>query len=350
MTPSLALAPDQRQALLDRYRTDPDPEVRFRAHILLLLAAGRPWADIQAILFCSSRTIDRWLKRFQQEGAEGLAGKKRGRPLRFGVGRIAIITTWVTRHSPRDFGFLRSRRACATLALLLRERHDLAVSRETVRRWLHRADLVYRRPRPVVGPTDPDREAVLEALRAYLAGRPGGETWVFQDEAEVHTNPKIGRMWMPRGEQATVTTPGTNRKRYLSGSIHGRTGAVILTEGAEKQGRDTALFLRHLDDLRRRLRRYRKIHVICDNASCHTSAEALQYLARWQHRIEVHVLPCYAPETNPIERIWWQLHEHVTRNHRCKDLEELLELAFGWLKERNPLPVEDSEFWGPKAA
>src|SRR4051812_25459498 len=114
MTPSHALDPDQRQALLDRYRTDPDPEVRFRAHILLLLAAGRPWADIQAILFCSSRTIDRWLKRFQQEGADGLAGKKRGRPFRFGVGWVALITTWVTRHSPRDFGFLRSRWACAT--------------------------------------------------------------------------------------------------------------------------------------------------------------------------------------------------------------------------------------------
>ena len=29
--------------------------------------------------------------------------------------------------------------------------------------------------------------------------------------------------------------------------------------------RDSELFLRHLDDLRRRLRCYRVIHVICDN-------------------------------------------------------------------------------------
>ena len=45
MTRSVTLDARQRQALLDRYRKDPDPEVRFRAHILLLLADGHTWAD-----------------------------------------------------------------------------------------------------------------------------------------------------------------------------------------------------------------------------------------------------------------------------------------------------------------
>ncbi|HMB04281.1 MAG TPA: helix-turn-helix domain-containing protein, partial [Isosphaeraceae bacterium] len=50
------------QALLDRYRKDRDPEVRFRAHILLLLADGYTWATVATILFCSSRTIVRVLR------------------------------------------------------------------------------------------------------------------------------------------------------------------------------------------------------------------------------------------------------------------------------------------------
>ena len=32
--------------------------------------------------------------------------------------------------------------------------------------------------------------------------------------------------------------------------------------------------------------------------------------------VKVHYLPKYAPNTNPIERVWWRLHEAVTRNHR----------------------------------
>jgi putative transposase len=86
-----------------------------------------------------------------------------------------------------------------------------------------------------------------------------------------------------------------------------------------------------LDHLRQRLRRYRKLHVICDNASCHTSLEVIRYLWKWEGRIEVHRLPSNAPETNPIERVWWHLHENITRNHRCKNLRELLDQVFAWL-------------------
>jgi putative transposase len=340
MTHSVTLDARQRQALLDRYRKDRDPDVRFRAHILLLLADGHTWATVATLLFCSSRTIDRWVKRFHEEGIEGLAGHKPGRPFRFAASWIATVIAWVTKKTPRDFGFLRSRWCCEAVALLMLREHQVEVSRETIRRWLHRGNLVYRRPRPVLGPTDEEREAKLDKLRAVLAGLPDDETAVFQDEVDINTNPKIGAMWMIKGHQAEVETPGNNEKRYLSGSIHWRTGQVFLTEGQPKQGRNTALFLTHLDDLRSRLRRYKKIHVICDNASCHTSNAVAIYL--WEHRdrIDLHFLPSYSPDCNPIERVWWKLHDQITRNHQCQSMEELLELTFTWLGARNPFKVE----------
>jgi putative transposase len=340
MTGSLNLDAPQRRALLDRYRGDHDPDARFRAHILLLLDDGHSWATVTTLLFCSSRTIDRWVKRFRTEGVEGLGGHKPGRPFRFAAEWVAVAVGWVKSHAPRDFGFLRSRWCCEAVALLMLREHDLEVSRETVRRWLHKGGLVYRRPRPTLGPKDEEREAKLNKLRKVLAGLQEDETAVFQDEVDINTNPKIGSMWMPKGQQATVETPGNNEKRYLSGSIHWRTGRVFLTEGQPKQGRDTALFLAHLDDLRRTLRHYRKIHVICDNAKCHTSEEVAVYL--WEHRdrIDLHFLPSYSPDCNPIERVWWNLHEQITRNHQCKSMEELLELTFTWLRGRNPFKVE----------
>jgi putative transposase len=340
MTRSVTLDARQRQALLDRYRKDRDPEVRFRAHILLLLAEGHAWATVAAILFCSSRTIDRWVKRFHDEGIEGLAGHKPGRPFRFAAGWVAIVVEWVTKKRPRDFGFLRSRWCCEAVALLMLREHDVEVSREAVRRWLRRGNLVYRRPRPTRGPTDEEREAKLNKLREVLAGLPDDETAVFQDEVDIDTNPKIGSMSMVRGQQAKVETPGNNEKRYLSGSIHWRTGQVFLTEGKPRQGRNTVLSLAHLDDLRGRLRRYKKIHVIGDNAKCHTSNEVAVYL--WEHRdrIDLHFLPSYSPDCNPIERVWWNLHEQITRNHQCRSMEELLDLTFTWLRGRNPFKVE----------
>jgi hypothetical protein len=98
-------------------------------------------------------------------------------------------------------------------------------------------------------------------------------------------------MRMLNGQQAKVEMPGTNTKRHPSGSIHWRTGQVSVTEAAPEQGRDGALSLKHPDDLRRRSRRYKKIHVIGGNASGHTGLEVIQYLWKWEGRIEVHVLP-----------------------------------------------------------
>jgi len=346
----LSLTTGQRDDLLTIYRKDPDPELRFRAHIILLLAEDRPWSDIQAILFCSSRTIGRWLKRFQSEGAAGLTGRKRGRPFRLGLGWVALLVSWVTTKTPSDFGFLRSRWSCAVLALLLHEREGVTASRETVRRLLHRGNLVYRRPRPVPPPNEQERLARLAELRALLERLPADETAVWQDEVEVHTNPKIGRMWMLKGKQATVPTPGTNTKRHLAGSIHWRTGQGFVTEAAPKQGRNSKLFLRHLDDLRRRLRRYKKVHVICDKAGFHTSHEVIEYLWKWEGRIEVHLLPSYSPDYNPIERVWWHLHEEITRNHRCKGSAELLDKVFAWLGQENPFEIEGSVYPKAKAA
>ncbi len=196
---------------------------------------------------------------------------------------------------------------------------------------------MWRRPRPVLRPKDPDREAKLAARRQLLSAMPDDETAVFMDEVEVHTNPKVGSRWMRRGGQAVVATPGTDKRRVLAGSSHWRTGRVVLTPGRPKEGRTAALFCRHLDDLRRAFRHYRVVHVICDNARVHKPEHARRvkdYVGRWGERVVLHYLPAYAPECNPVERVGWRLHEAVTRNHRCTGMAQLLDMTFEWFAER----------------
>src|SRR5947209_13304839 len=142
MNSSIQLTADERNTLLDCYRSDPDPQLRLRAHLILLLAQGLPWAAIAAVLFCSSRTIARWKQRFLEGRVEGLLGRPRGAPRRFAARWAARVVGWVTTQAPRAFGFLRSRWCRATAALLLGRLHRVDVRRETVRRWLHQGDIV----------------------------------------------------------------------------------------------------------------------------------------------------------------------------------------------------------------
>jgi putative transposase len=345
----LRITARERQALLEQYRKGANERVRLRAHILLLVADGYSWALIVGVLFCSTRTMARWKQRVERDGIRAALGTPASTS-RVGSWWSEGVAAWGLQSSPRDCGFLRSRWSCQVIVLVLLETYELRVGQETVRRWLQKEQIVWRRPCPVVGPSDPQREAKLQALRQLLANLPANEIAVFQDEVEVNTNPEIGAMWMRRGQQAKVVTPGTNEKRYLAGSLNWRTGALILTQGLPKAGRTTALFLRHLDDVRCHLLRYGKIHVICDTARSHKSQAVQKYLKRWGQRIVLHYLPISAPETNPIERIWWHLHEEITRCHRCQSMEELLELVFAWLQKRMPFPVERQVYALPQAA
>ena len=346
---SIALSPGQRKRLLAVYRKGPDPLVRLRAHIVLLLADGHPWSLVCAVLFCSTATVARWKARFERGGVEALAGEGRGR--RSLLARWAVVfVVWAKTLTPRDFGYCRSRWCCATLAVVLYDVHRVKLSDETVRRLLRGQGMVWRRPRPVPGRTDPHGAWKLRKIRELLRDLPEDEAAVFQDEVDLNLNPDIGCMWMKRGEQAEVVTPGTNVKRYLSGSMSWRTGELVVTQGAK---RNAELFVRHLDDLRRAFRHYRVIHVICDNAGFHTvkgSKVVRDYLGQWGHRVVLHYLPAYSPKDNPIERVWWHLHEEITRNHRCGDIGELIDLTFAWLDERGPFKIEGSMYERLRAA
>jgi transposase len=222
---------------------------------------------------------------------------------------------------------------------LLRWRlHRIDGSRETIRRHLRRADLVWRRPRPVLRRRDPERQQILAGLRRRRRDLPDDETAVFEGEVDVNRNPKIGCRWMPRGQQAEVVTPGDNAKRYLAGSLHRRTGALRTTEGPPRDG---ALFVAHLEALCRRLRRYKVIQVSVDNAKSHACWAVAEFLHRARGRVLLHCLPRYAPDLNPIERVWGRLPEAITRNHQCRTVEELVDLALAWLIDRKSFKVQD---------
>jgi putative transposase len=337
MDGSIRFSDEERKTLLQAYR---GASIARRALVLLLLADGWSYRGIGEAAFASPTMIRAVKKSFAAGGVARVLGAEE-RPFAVAYWLI-VVMRWLLGNTPRDFGFFRSRWSCALLAMLLWEREGIRLSAETVRRGLHRMEFVWRRPRPVVGPHDPEHDVKLRRLRRLLTTLSSGETVVFQDEVDVHLNPKIGSQWMVRGQQAEVVTPGNNEKRHLAGSLHWRTGTLLLSPPGTR--RNAQLFLAHLDDLRCRLRSFQKIHVICDNARFHDCRAVREYLAQWGHRIELHYLPKYAPQTNPIERVWWHLHETITRNHRCRTLEELLDEVYAWVEAHSTFYLQTHSF------
>ena len=318
--------PDRKATLRVLQRGGAHRTVR-RAHVLLLLADGHPVRFIAAVLFCSFDLIASVRREYQRGGVDAALGDER--VIRRVPAWYGSILTWLTERTPADFGLRRARWSCEALARVLSARVGVCLGRESVRCILHEMGFVWRRPRPVVGPADPDHEPKMRALRELLTNLPANEVAVFQDEVQLDLNPKIGSAWMLEGIQQEVVTPGDNVRRHLAVSMLVGTGRLVVSEPTLRRNSDQ--FVAHLADLCWRLRHWKVIHVICDNAAFHKSGVVRRWVADRGGRVVLHYLPARAPEENPVERVFWRLHEAVTRNHRCQSIDELIAVATDWL-------------------
>jgi len=73
---------------------------------------------------------------------------------------------------------------------------------------------------------------------------------------------------------------------------------------------------------------------ILDNYIIHKSRLTLAWMRERGVRLRLHFLPPYCPNANRIERLWWDLHAHVTRNHTCRTMLELMRAVHRYLAER----------------
>src|SRR5262249_40416492 len=106
----------------------------------------------------------------------------------------------------------------------------------------------------------------LNQIARLLASLPRQEVAVYEDEVDIHLNPKIGLDWMGLGQQKEAVTPGQNEKRYLAGALDVRSGEIHWVEAEKK---DSWLFIRMLKKLTIVYAQAPVIHVILDNYSIH---------------------------------------------------------------------------------
>ncbi len=333
---NITITPQERESLIVEMKRERKPSRRLRMHIALLACDGLSPTEISRVLFCSRTTVYAVASRFLRRGRAAFddRGTRGPRPL-LGAEDNERMERLLEEDSPVDHGWLRSRWSCRLVSLQLHREKLARASRETVRRALHRLDFRWRRPRPV--PPEKDSAEQIEEKRERLEDvRKMAQEEAcsfFQDETKLETNPKVGFCWMRRGRQRLLKTPGSNRKMWISGALNFKTGRLHWVSG---ERRDGELFIKLLDKLRRTYRCRKELHIAADNDGSHVSKRVREYVEDSKGRVNLHPLPSWSPESNPVELVWWSLHEAVSRNHECAGLDDLVEFAEGYLEERQP--------------
>lgn len=310
-------------------KTD-DADLRTRIQIVLHYHRGWGSNRIAEALGCVPATAIRVIHRFLDDGEDGLLDGRRenGQP-KVDEDLVQALAELIA-GSPEDHGWPRPTWTRELLAKTLRKRTGVRVSVSTVARMLVRLQARWGMARPTVLCPWPKAQKTrrVRAILEIVEHLSPGEVAFYEDEVDIHLNPKIGRDWMLRGQQKVVVTPGQNRKRFIAGAL-AVDGSNLVTVAGERK--NTGIFIDLLERLRHTHPKARRIHLVLDNYCIHSSRRLQKYLAEHPDLFVLHFLPPYCPDDNRIERVWRELHANVTRNHRCRSMGELMKRVRAYL-------------------
>jgi transposase len=313
-------------------------------HILLLCAAGWTPTAIATALFCSRTSVYRVVAAYRRGRLDlGLVAGMPADCLPLPRASLKRSLLALLKRAPRAFGWCRVRWSCACLAAELKARRSVEVSQETVRRWLHEAGYVWKRARHVAKDDDPERVRKLARIRHLTETLPRRAALFFADELDIHLLPKLGCEWTRKGTQTEVLTPGTNQKSYLAGALNFVTGRLLSVAG-ERKNRWLFIDLLRVIDRACPAAKFTKVYLVVDNYGIHKAKAVAAWLA--QHpRFELVFLPGYCPRANPIERAFGDVHDKCTRNHKRRDLAELVADVKEHLRWNGPWRYRLSEIY-----
>lgn len=308
--------------------------VRLRYLMVINVLNGRSAYETADVLGVHNTTVYRVARRFEERGEWGLWDAREDNGHNKLEEHYLGVLHAVVRANPQQYGWRRPTWTRELLVETLVRETGVRIHVTTMSRALARVQARRAQARPTVGCpwSKTAKTRRLNAIRALLGTLPRGHIAVYEDEVDIHLNPKIGLDWMGRGQQKEVVTPGQNVKRYLAGALNAHTGQLHWVEGESKA---SALFIALLDKLLQAYADATVIHVVLDNYRIHDSKITQAALAGSGGRIQLHFLPPYCPNDNKIERVWKDLHANVTRNHTCRDIQALMREVRYYLRKRS---------------
>ena len=292
----IILTADERttlEQLARRGRTRAD--LARRARIILRLADGRSYLDIERGLGESSRTIGKWKRRFLADRVAGLHGRYPGSVATVLTPALeARILAW-TRKAPTDGSTHWSSRKLARALKL--STHTLVA-----RAW-KRAGLQPHRLERYMRSTDPDFETkAADVIGLYVAPPQHAAVFCLDEKTAIQA--------LDRLDPVLPLSPGRAERHGFEYYRHGTLSlfAALNTQSGEVLGQTvprhtSAAFVDFLEEIVASQPKRRAIHVIADNLSTHKTQAVRTFLLDHPN-VHLHFTPTYSSWLNQVE-LWF---------------------------------------------
>jgi transposase len=191
--------------------------------------------------------------------------------------------------------------------------------------WLKRQGFCYKKPVPIPGKLSPEKQEIfIKEYKNLKDSLLSDEAIVFVDAVHPAYQSQTVGGWILKGEQKHLPTTAKQERLHYTGGISlsdcDEAAHKIILNESETVDQDTIIdFFKRLEtDMGKE-----RLHAICDNAMYFKGKEVKKYLET--SKIQIHYLPSYSPNLNPIERLWKIMRENVYYNKYYKDFKAFRE-------------------------
>jgi transposase len=317
-------------------------QAALRKRAVRVVLDGMTQAEAARVFGVHPNAVNRWIKRYREGGWDGLSERRRGRrageqPVLAAPQQQEVIA--LVRESTPDQlglpGFLWTRDAVGEL---ITQRYGRWLARTTVGGYLRRWGFSPQKPQHRALEQNPAAVArwlatEFPAIRAQAKREGGVVLWL--DEMGVRSDAAAGRSWAPIGQTPVIKRTG---KRFGVNMLSAISNAGRLRFRLFTGSFNGPAFI---DFLGRLLRDCggRKVHLIVDGHPVHHAKLVSAWVGRHAERIELHFLPGYSPELNPVELLNHDVKANAAGRRRPRSAGELREELHGYLRRRQRQPA-----------
>ena len=147
-----------------------EARLQHRLHCILLICDGKTPAEVVALFGDSMRTIQYWIKRYNETGIDGLRDPIRiGRIPRLLAGDKEILAQDL-RSSPRELGYTQNLWDGKLLSHHLKQKFDIELKIRQCQNVFHQLGFRRRKPRPVIAKANPEAQEAYKKTQRSSRG------------------------------------------------------------------------------------------------------------------------------------------------------------------------------------
>lgn len=296
----ITLTPQQKLQLEQMHDIERDSRVCDRIKAVLLASEGWSQAMISQALRIHESTVARHLSDYVL--SEKLKPENGGSQSKLSATQTMHLIEHLTEKTyPHTH----------QIVAYVKETFGLDYTVSGMNKWLHHNGFSYKQPKGVPHKFDEAKQqAFIDAYEALKASCGEDESIVFIDAVHPTLSTKVSHGWIRTGQDKVIETTGNRSRLNILGALNLSDIGATIVDDYESINSET--IVRFFCKLRESYPLAHKLHIILDGAGYHRCD--LVRDAAFVLNIELHYLPPYSPNLNPIERLWKVMNEKSRNN------------------------------------